>query len=472
MSNRPQQRALIIVDSPGKEGLYEGTLGLEGFVMRFLDDAEDFVGISKQWRPSVVLVDSSKVSSLLDDLAKLKLFMPIPVLIVLDSADSEVLSESDAGRFDDFLVRHFEPEELTARVYTQLKLSGAVNETRADNIRLENLLSITRELFSTLDYSAILSVIVKKVAEAIDAMDCSLVLVKKDFEQGFVLDSFQELPTKNLKLDLKKYPELMKVLATKEPLSIKDIASHPIMADVRDSIRELVDMNALVIPVVFDDPVMGTVFLRAKRTGTTFSDDDFFLCQLVADASYHAMKNACLHETVSHENDRLMEISVTDQLTGLYNHNFFYSRLEEEFSRAARYGMPLSVIMLDIDDFKKINDTYGHQVGDKVLQRVSSLLKTLMRKVDIVARYGGEEFAVILGHTPLTGAMKEAERLRKMVEAHDFHELKTEKLTLSLGVAAYRRDEVKDSVELVGLADKALYRAKEAGKNCVMAEEA
>jgi diguanylate cyclase (GGDEF)-like protein len=346
------------------------------------------------------------------------------------------------------------------------KLTDSAHEV--DNKAIESILAITTAVSSTLEISDIFAIIVNRVAEAMDAIDCSIVLMEKDGEGASVLESFKELPTDNLQLDIEKYPEIKRVLETRAPLCIVDIAKHPLMQDVKSSIKELSDISALIIPIVFDDPSLGTIFLRVKRHGAAFGENEVNLCRLVAEASFFSLKNASLYEALRVEKDKLKEISITDPLTGIYNHNFFYKRLDEEFDRASRYGMPLSVVMMDIDNFKEINDTYGHIVGDRVLKKISELFKESVRKSDVIARYGGEEFAEILTYTQKNGAAEEAERLRKLVSELTFDGVEAElKVTLSLGVAEYNEDKIKNSGELVDRADRALYKAKNEGKNRV-----
>lgn len=339
-----------------------------------------------------------------------------------------------------------------------------INENKA----IEKILAITTAVSSSLEISEVFAIIVNKVAEAMGAIDCSIVLLEKDGAGGTVLESFKKLPTENLKLDIEKYPEIIKVLETRKPLALTDISNHPLMLDVQNSVKELSDISALIIPIVFDDPGLGTIFLRVKRAGKEFSDTEINLCRLVAEASFYSLKNANIFETMKKEKEKLKEISISDPLTGIYNHNFFYKRLDEEFDRASRYGMPLSVVMMDIDNFKKINDTFGHRVGDKVLKKIADILKRSVRKSDMIARYGGEEFAEILTYTQKNGAAEEAERLRSLISELSFKDEGIDlKVTLSLGVAEYNPDNTADSGELVNRADKALYKAKNAGKNRV-----
>ncbi len=177
-------------------------------------------------------------------------------------------------------------------------------------------------------------------------------------------------------------------------------------------------------------------------------------------------------KNVLNEN-KLQELAITDGLTGLYNHKYFHQKLDEEIARANRYGKNLSLILFDIDNFKQLNDAYGHQVGDKLLYDLSKLIKSILRQVDIFARYGGEEFVIILPETDISGAEKMAERIRKTVESNKFivekfsgDEKEEVCITISIGISFFKENMKKD--ELIELADKSLYTAKRNGKNQVV----
>ena len=166
-------------------------------------------------------------------------------------------------------------------------------------------------------------------------------------------------------------------------------------------------------------------------------------------------------------NRELQERSIRDGLTKLFNHRHIFERLEEEIGRGVRYQEPLSVIMGDIDHFKDVNDTYGHGVGDKVLESVAGLLKKALRKTDILGRYGGEEFLAVLPRTPLEKAGAVAERIRRAVEGES-KEASGVSVTISLGVALYAHGDTAAS--LIDKGDDCLYRAKREGRNRVVVE--
>ena len=168
--------------------------------------------------------------------------------------------------------------------------------------------------------------------------------------------------------------------------------------------------------------------------------------------------------------NKLLEEEVnTDGLTKLYNHRFFFELVTKEFANAQRNNFPLSCILIDIDFFKKVNDIYGHQIGDKVLERIGKILKEAIRTGDFAARYGGEEFAIILPNTVVDKAKMVAERIRKSAENKNLIDnFENKKITLSAGVASTENNNVSNAIELVGLADKAVYKAKKEGRNRVV----
>lgn len=175
-----------------------------------------------------------------------------------------------------------------------------------------------------------------------------------------------------------------------------------------------------------------------------------------------SISNAYLH-------DRVAKMATTDGLTGLYNHRYFQERLSERLEEARRHPTRHSLVIVDIDHFKKVNDTYGHPVGDEVLKRLALLLKESVRAIDLAARYGGEEFVLLLSNTDRKGALQLAERVRKEAKKLKFETDGTEfSITLSMGVATFP-DDARTKESLIENADEALYYAKEHGRNKVVA---
>ncbi len=163
------------------------------------------------------------------------------------------------------------------------------------------------------------------------------------------------------------------------------------------------------------------------------------------------------------KNKELEQLAVTDRLTGLYNRLFLDQVLEREFSTIGRHGTTFSLILLDIDHFKHVNDTYGHHAGDEVLKSISKILKESVRESDVVGRWGGEEFLILCPNTSHSDTLKIAEKLRLAIEQYDFASIGCR--TASFGVASYQQGDTIATVE--ARADKALYLAKDKGRNCV-----
>lgn len=469
-------KVLIIEDSPTNKAILEDMLVKNGFETRSAVNGSEGLRVLAEWAPNVILLDLVMPGmdglSVCKEIRQMDLHPRPSVIIVSVKGDDQSIVTSLANGADDFIVKPVNEPELIARVRAQQRISDFYRELEEDKRNLETILDITSTMAASLDPSEVLNTIVSKVAGITQAVRCSIVLIANQENEGYVLASHEDPAVKELKIDLTKYPEIQQVVNTKAPLALEDIINNPIMSPVKENVKDFEGMSLLIVPIVFNDEVLGTLFLRTRKKVNGFTKKEIDFCRIVANASFHALRNARLFEKVVKEKDYLKEMAVRDHLTSLYNHNFFYSRLDEEFERAVRYETPLALIMMDIDNFKQINDTYGHRVGDMVLKEISALIKKGVRKTDIVARYGGEEFSVILPHTLLKGAVEEAERIREMVESHAYAGLVNHRVTVSVGVASYPQKGAMNSGDLVNHADDALYKAKWSGKNCVKVAEA
>ena len=165
----------------------------------------------------------------------------------------------------------------------------------------------------------------------------------------------------------------------------------------------------------------------------------------------------------------LEEISIKDELTGLYNRRHLKTILKQEYERSQRYGTDFACLLLDLDHFKKVNDTYGHSFGDTVLKKCASQISNMMRTTDFAFRYGGEEFLVILSQTDITGAKQAAENIRHSISAEEIKDTNNSiTVTVSIGVSSVHQNRPETEDELIVCADKALYLAKEGGRNQVV----
>ena len=219
------------------------------------------------------------------------------------------------------------------------------------------------------------------------------------------------------------------------------------------------------IPLTAHKTVIGVLQVAGPPT-PSFRRDAPVILSLISNELTMILDNARLYEGAK-------RMAITDGLTRIYNHRFFQELFEKEFKRATRYGSVFSLIMLDIDFFKRINDTYGHLFGDEILKEMAALVKGCLRTMDILARYGGEEFAILLPETHLEDAIQTAERIRMAVENHDFPASKGEpvKVTVSQGVTSFPSTDIEKRSDIVAKADAALYEAKEAGRNRVIFKE-
>lgn len=213
--------------------------------------------------------------------------------------------------------------------------------------------------------------------------------------------------------------------------------------------------------------------VESKRRGMAAGADDF-LTKPVSPLELEIRVSAMLRikeltDQLQDANAKLAQLAVTDPLTGLHNRRSVYSHLEREFVRAKRYEHPLAVAMLDIDHFKKVNDTYGHQTGDQVIRLVADALRRTIRQTDLAGRFGGEEFLILAPETGREHALTMAERIRLAVEEASAVSPGGPPVTVSIGVATTEVPDATSSEELVRLADEALYRAKREGRNRVVA---
>ena len=323
--------------------------------------------------------------------------------------------------------------------------------------KLEILLEITKSVSSTLDIKEVLRIIVAKVAGYIQADRCSIILTDSEQKQGYVVASQDAPDLDRLQIDLEKYPEIYKALDSKQVVVVNDITIDPLMIGVRDLLNQINIKSLLVIPIAYQEEIIGTLFLKVRRKTHEFTPEEIKFCQVVANTSANALKNAQLYEQI-----RLQ--AKTDGLTKLLNHRSFLESYQEEVMRANRTQKPFSILMIDVDNFKSINDSCGHHHGDKILSELAQCLKDNTRGIDIVARYGGDEFICILPETAQDQGLLVANRIMKKMRER----FKEGGVSISMGLATYFYH-TDDSAMLLRLADQAMYLAKYKGGDQIFA---
>jgi two-component system cell cycle response regulator len=279
-----------------------------------------------------------------------------------------------------------------------------------------------------------------------------------------------ENPTlRDLRVDLGRYPEILQALATGETVMIADVEQHPLYEDVRSTwgseMQASRTRSVIALPFRVRNQTAGVFFLRTTHDDPPLNRLDLGFAEQVIEAAVSALTRA--YDERDHEGGvELRELADTDPLTGVGNRRVFERRIEDELDRARRYDQVVTLALIDVDDFKRINDTYGHQAGDRVLRQLATLLKHELRTMDYISRIGGEEFVIVLPETGGTGARLFADRVLRRVAQHDFGDGTTSiKVTASAGLATFPDDRASDHELLLKLADENLYRAKHAGRN-------
>ncbi|MEP7149571.1 MAG: diguanylate cyclase [Acidobacteriota bacterium] len=247
------------------------------------------------------------------------------------------------------------------------------------------------------------------------------------------------------------------VLEDGRPVVVEDITRIGIKA--APSTWRYKTQSFLSYPILIGDRRIGVMNFTDKTTGKAFDERDLELLQAIAPQLAVAIDRAVLKDKAG----EFEQLSVTDPLTGLLNRRYLEKRLIEEIQRSKRHRFPMSLMMLDVDEFKSYNDAFGHPAGDTALKIVASVLQDILRGADVAARYGGEEFAILLPQTTSTEAAAIAERLRQRIEHTEFPK---RKVTVSIGIASCS-NEIDTPADLIGAADHALYEAKNHGRNNV-----
>ncbi len=344
---------------------------------------------------------------------------------------------------------------ISLRVGNRIKLMKNEKEKEEkEKLLLKTMHEITKKLTSTLNLDELLDLIVKSMLEIMHYKDAALIL--NDNGDFYMVAREGELGRNLVNKYLSAFVEdeyFSQVVKEKNVLVFKDVDFSPYGVSYKTS-------TCISIPILYHNRVLGLVALYSNTHEPPTNYEEEILFDLASQAGV-AIENARLFSEIRN-------LAILDGLTGIYNRKHFFELAEREFQRAKLHQYSLSIIMIDIDRFKNINDQYGHLLGDKVLKLIVKKLKETIRKTDILGRYGGEEFVIALPQTNKEKAYKIAEKLRHTIETS---KLITKKhgilsLTISLGVASIS-EETKEIGEIVGEADKALYEAKEQGRNLV-----
>jgi two-component system cell cycle response regulator len=299
-----------------------------------------------------------------------------------------------------------------------------------------------------------------------------VILAKPGDKVGVVATAFDDPSLRNFEIELYRYPEIGRALEHGLPVLVEDLQSDPLCAEIRKEWEadgtHVPIRSVIALPFTIGQTQVGVFLLRRMVNEPPLTTDDVEFAAAVIKAAVAAIHRAQLIESAKADNARLEVLAHTDPLTQVLNRRALTVRLTAEMERAKRYGTVITLLMLDLDHFKGVNDTAGHLVGDDVLREVATLIRESLRSIDLVARYGGEEFVIVLPGTRLTGAVKFAERTRELVERTVFTSTQGGvRLTASIGLASYPAPDIAGVDDFFARADEALYRAKVAGRNKV-----
>ncbi|HCC69036.1 MAG TPA: hypothetical protein DEP99_04025, partial [Nitrospiraceae bacterium] len=385
-------------------------------------------------------MDKQKLNSTIEDISR---FAQAVVRGDLD-ARLEIKDEDDFApiainieKIVGFLKERLSKGQQVVRQYAILtELMGFISSELKTDIILKNLVDRTKDLIKS-QYC------------------CVIVFDPKTITTKFFIttEGTQDPSTVRLRTE----GLFAKTIKDQVPLRIEKTGEYIEISELNLKVKDI-----LAVPLISSGDTSGVLILADKFKDSFDQEDEAMLM----DFAFQAFLTVSVHEEI-------IKLTVVDGLTGLNNHRHFQERLNDEIVRARRYGREISLVLLDIDHFKSFNDIYGHQVGDRVLKHLSSIIKEQIRATDFAARYGGEEFVVILSETDYTGSRIFAERLRKKVIETPFILPNGERafITISLGFATFPEN-AGDKDELIGNADKALYFSKEHGRNmtCGFAE--
>lgn len=444
---------LLIEEGTGDLVVAAASGYMEPAVHRRLRPGEGITGrVAQSGRP-IIVPDVDQEPSYVPGAPGIKSELAVPLVV-----DDRVI-----GVFD---VESEEPEAFDdgdVQVMTALANQMALSVNRAQayaslqkrNAELLALHQASRAIVSTLDLNELLNVITRLGCSLLDAIWGALLLVDEGTGRLSVaatvgIDGALLPPPPPIGEGI-----IGCVAKTGKTIVVPDVTKDPRYLAIIPETR-----SELAVPLTAEGVVFGVLNLESSKLNA-FTEDDARLITTLAGFAALAIQNARLHE-------RTVKLAMTDELTGLNNYRCFRQRLAEEVKRAGRYGRPLSLIVIDIDGFKEVNDRFGHPIGNSVLEQVAGLVRAAVRDVDFVARYGGEEFVVISPETELEEASLIGERIRQQVAATPFRSdgLPEQSLTVSIGVSSYPEFGPGPG-ELLSAADTALYEAKQSGKNRV-----
>jgi two-component system, cell cycle response regulator len=484
------EHVVVAESNPVIAGALSWLLREQGYAVTAVADRDQLFATIGRDAPDLILIDGDAVERDAALLGQLRSDDRLHNTRVIVTAPWAAVEDGGAGLpwgADDCVSKPFRVPELLGRVRTQLRASGQLRAARAalrdtaaelerargDAVSNRRLIDILHEVTDEMSAAEIYRILARRVARALEISHCSVVLARPGDAVGTVAAAVEDPSIQNVDIQLDHYPEITSALESSRPVLVEDARLHPLFAHMRDvwaGEGTVVNMRSVAtVPFSIDRWRSGVLFLRTDRDERSLTNEDVDFADVVIRAAVAAIRRAQALETTRADNRRLEALATTDPLTRVLNRRALLDRLTAEVDRARRFSSSLSLLLLDVDHFKHINDTCGHLAGDSVLRQLGGLLEDAIRKVDIVARYGGEEFVAILPETAIEGGVTFAERLRERIagQAFDVGAEHPVHLTVSVGIATFPSPRVASTEDLFARADEALYRAKSGGRNQV-----
>lgn len=329
---------------------------------------------------------------------------------------------------------------------------------------LSFFINVSKALTSTLELDKVLDIIMENVQKLVRSERWTLFLLDGERNDIYVAVTKGKQPEGLQEMRLKMGEGVAGWVAEKgKSLIIRDVLDDRRFSGFfKNKGKGFIPNYVLCVPIIDKKKTIGVLEVADKKDGAPFTNKDMELLLKLVDQAAIAIERSNLYQ-------RMANLAITDDLTKLFNLRYLYRALDIEVKRCRRYSSTFSVIFLDVDSFKLVNDRHGHLYGSKTLVEVARILVSVLRDVDIIARYGGDEFVIVLPHTSVEMALKIADRIKRDISNYLFlrEDGLSLRITASFGVAGYP-DHAKDEIELLRLSDQAMYMAKSLGKNRVV----
>ncbi len=454
-----QYKILIIDDNEDDYLIFNKILKKEGYSTLYASSGVEGIKMVENHIPDCILVDRNMPEmdglEVCRSIKQHDFFAHIPIILWTSAQahQESIIAGIEAGA-DDFIVKSSDHRILLSRIKAMIRMK-IIQDKKIEDIKFTNkLMRFSKEINIT-DIRKIVKVLKKDLEKIFGTKNFSIFLYNKNTDKlKLFAHNNTNLLNDNVVINRNIKSIMWDVIDNNKKIFIEDFESSIYFKGKKSHH----DNFAISYPLAIDNNVFGVINMNNSSTGVIPEK----LYRMAINIEGHlasALSNALAFK-------KLENLSNKDELTGLFNRRYFLKILQKELERAKRYKRKLSCIMIDIDNFKIINDSHGHPYGDFILKKISNIFETNCRETDIICRYGGDEFFIILIETSLKRAIAVAEKIRKHIKGHGFNNDNISKhITISLGISSYPEDSIENKKEIMKIADDRLYKAKESGRD-------